>query len=66
VITSTEMIDDDDIARADIAMRHTPIGRAIHRFLLDEMIRASQPGYSPTAPTRLLCLMLPGLGTEPP
>jgi hypothetical protein len=59
--TCRHRTDDDLIAEADIVIQQTPIGRAIHRFLLEEMHRASRPGYSPVAPSRLLSQVLPGL-----
>ena len=56
--------DDEDIARADLAMRQTPIGRAIHDYLIGEMRRAWLPGYSPVAPSGLLHLVLPAFSAS--
>jgi hypothetical protein len=54
----------DLIGQADIAMRCAPIGRAIHRFLLEEMHHASRPDYNPIGRSLLLNVRLLAIEAE--
>ncbi len=58
------MMADDVIGQADISMRCTPIGRAIHRFLLEEMQRPFRPGYVAIARSLLPGLAIDGIDVE--